>query len=70
MSDDKGLTCLYCHQKPCGCTFCGYCDIRIQPGSEVVGVEDPDPSRALWHAACRKMWQYDQELAAKMDHKA
>lgn len=60
------LTCLYCSQKPCGCTFCPYCDMRIQVGSDVVGVDDPDPSRTLWHRHCRKMWNYDEALADKM----
>jgi hypothetical protein len=48
-------------------TYCPYCDRRIMPGTDVVGVDDPDPWRTLWHRHCRKMWTYDQELAAKMN---
>jgi hypothetical protein len=48
-------------------TFCPYCDRRISPGADVVGVDDPDPFRALWHFHCRKMWEADERLAEKMN---
>jgi hypothetical protein len=55
MSDDVKYTC------------CPYCNQRINPGANVVAVDDPDPFRSLWHGHCRKMWEYDQRLAAKME---
>jgi hypothetical protein len=47
-------------------TFCPYCDSRISPGQDVVGVDDPDPDRSLWHRSCRKMWERDEKLGEVM----
>jgi len=47
-------------------TFCPGCDSRILPGQDVVGVDDPDPDRCLWHRRCRSIKEYDDRLARKM----
>lgn len=48
-------------------TYCPGCDSRILPGQAVVSVGDEDPDRDLWHVGCRKIWEYDEMLGAKMD---
>lgn len=54
-------------------TFCPGCDSRIVPGQDVVGVSEIDGSESgdstLWHAGCRKTWEYDQRIALAMSSK-
>lgn len=55
------LTCLYCSQTECRCTFCPYCDGRIMPGQAVTAL-----SGELEHLGCAKMRAYDNRLAEGM----